>query len=67
MGNFSWNSNKILKVMLLFFAYTVQPRKFEVLGTRDFISNYQYFELQGVRHKNVTPQNDYYQSSFYQT
>ena len=33
--------------------YSVESGKFEVLGTRNFISNYQKFELKGDRHKNI--------------
>ena len=35
---------------LLFSQYTVEPLKFEVLGTDNLISNYQYFELMGGRY-----------------
>ena len=33
--------------------YTVKSLKFEVLGTRGFILNYQQFELKRGRHKNI--------------
>ena len=34
---------------------TVGSRKFEVLGTRDFISKYRKFELLGGRNKSIQP------------
>ena len=45
------------------FLYTVESRKFEVIGTRDFILKYREFEL-AYREKNIkmyTCKNDYYQ------
>ena len=45
------------------FLYTVESRKFEVIGTRDFILKYREFEL-AYREKNIkmyTFKNDYYQ------
>ena len=35
---------------------TTESRKFEVLGTRDFILKYRKFKLKRGRHKNNTPQ-----------
>ena len=35
---------------LPFSQYTVEPLKFEVLGTDNLISNYQYFELMECRY-----------------
>ena len=34
-------------------TYTVESRKFKVLGTRDFNSKYRFFELKGCRLKTI--------------